>query len=444
MAGIMIAGTKSGCGKTAVSTALMGALEKVSPFKTGPDYIDPMFHKFITGRNSYNLDIRLHGEEIVKYLYNKHSSEDRISVIEGVMGLYDGYGDELDNCSSAHLARIIGIPVILVVSGEGSSTSVAAEVLGFQEFDRRVNIAGVIVNKVSGEKHYEMIKSGVERYTGVECLGYMVSDKESVIEERHLGLMQSMEIADLNKKLERLKEQALKNINLKRVKEIANQAKCVNSSFEIPKEILEVGKGKKIAVARDEAFSFYYDDNLELLKEMGFELVEFSPIKSKTLPENIDIIYFGGGYPEVYAEKLSANREIMEEIREKSKQGVKIYGECGGFIYLAKKLKITDGKEFDMCGIFDIDIEMKDRLNIKRFGYVELEDKTGFKIRAHEFHYSDIARCSEENAIFKVGKGNGVEWRCCYKKNSTIGGYPHIHFYSNLEIIEKIFISDYK
>lgn len=433
MKGFVLAGTRSGIGKTTVSMGLMAVFEDVAPFKVGPDYIDPSFHKFITGNKSYNLDLFLMGEDGVKYSFEKHRKE--ISIVEGVMGLYDGLGNSLDNYSTAHLSRVLNLPVILVVDAAGKSTSIAAEILGYKNLDARVNIAGVIINKVNNEKLYEMLKEAIENYTGITCLGYLKKDENLGISSRHLGLLQADEVEDLKEKKEILKEEIRKTIDLKRIEEIANLEKS-EKNIDIFKNIENLYQGLKVGVARDRAFSFYYEDNLELLQRMGIEIIEFSPIKDKKIPE-VDMLYFGGGYPENYLEELSNNKEFLNALKCFYESGGYIYGECGGFMYLSQGIKTLDGKNYPMAQLLDCSIKMTGRLFASRFGYVDITfDNLGGK--AHEFHYSTIDEVGSDERVFKVKKSDGREWLCGYKNKNLIAGYPHLHFFKNLEILKQI------
>lgn len=435
---ILIAGTSSGAGKTTISTAIMGALENVAPFKVGPDYIDPKFHEFITKNPSTNLDLYMTGEESVEYVFYKNSKGKNISVVEGVMGLYDGLSHELDNYSSAHLSRVLDIPIILVVNGKGSSTSIAATVLGFKNLDPRINIGGVILNNVGSEKLYNLLREGVERYTDIPCVGYFPKDDRVSIGERHLGLQQASEVENLNKKLEILKEMAKKYLDLDKILEIADDGKEIKEIENPAKGLKDKFKGKRVGVAKDLGFSFYYSENLKLMKYTGMELIEFSPINDSKLPSNLDYIYLGGGYPEIFSKELYNNKSMVEDIKIASKK-IPIYGECGGFMYLTKGIKQLNGEFDPMCGLLDIKVEMKPRLNIKRFGYIEYETEDGAKGRCHEFHYSDIYDINEKSTYFNLKKANGKHWKCGYKKDKIIAGYPHINFYGNLDLFVKLF-----
>ena len=433
MKGFMIAGVSSGIGKTTVSMGLMSLFENVSPFKVGPDYIDTTFHQFVTGNKSYNLDLFMMGEEGVKYSFYKHHKG--ISIVEGVMGLYDGIDHSLDNNSSAHLARVLDLPVILIVSGGGKSTSIAAEVLGYKMLDSRVKIASVIINRTT-EAMYKHYKEAIEKYTGVECIGYLPKDESLSVSSRHLGLLQAEEIDGLREKSKHLKEILQKTIDVERLLEIAElgEKDGIKNPFE---ELKDKYKGLKVGIAKDKAFSFYYNDNLELMEDLGMELIPFSPMSDKEIPE-VDLLYFGGGYPENYAKELSSNIEMIESIREYHQKGGKIYGECGGFMYLTSRIKLLDGKYFPMCDIIKCSVEMRDKLDISRFGYISLYEKEKTLGRGHEFHYSKISDIKDDSREYRAVKPNGKEWACVFKEKNCRAGYPHIHFFKSLDYLYEI------
>ena len=444
MKAFMLAGVSSGIGKTTISMALMSAFANVSPFKVGPDYIDPGFHEFITNNKSYNLDLYMMGEQGVRYSFYKHHKD--ISIVEGVMGLYDGIDNSLDNNSSAHVARFLGIPVILVVDGVGKSTSIAAQILGYKMLDPRVNIAGVIINKVSSEKTYAIFKEAIEKYTSVKCLGFIEKNEALNISSRHLGLLQADEVEDLRDKLFILKNLVLKNIDLEALEKIATEeTRTINidkDEIEYPlylSSLKDKHKGKVIAIARDRAFSFYYNDNIEFLEYMGFKLRYFSPIKDSKIPE-CDAIYLGGGYPENFAEELSNNKEMIESIRENYEQGKNILAECGGFMYLSNGIEQTDGKIFKMCGLVPCVVNMTNRLDISRFGYISINNKNDSEIaRGHEFHYSKLKAVLEDTRKFKAVKKDGRTWECIFNEKNLYAGYPHLHFFGSYKFIEEVF-----
>lgn len=433
MRGFLLGGTNSGIGKTTLSMGLMSCFDNVIPFKAGPDYIDGKFHEYVTGNKSYNLDYFLMGEEGIKNVFAEKSQKNSVSIIEGVMGLYDGMNNSLDNGSSAHISRILNLPVILVADGTGKSTSIAAQIMGYQNFDKRVNIVGVIINRVSSEKTYDILKEAVEKYCNIKCFGYVPKFNDIEISSRHLGLIQADEIKNLKEKTEKLKREIQKTVDIEEI------YKCIEFE-EIKKNISDNLKRKysgiKIGIAKDEAFSFYYNDNLEFLEELGAELKYFSPIHDEKIPEDIHMLYFGGGYPENYAFELSENISMKKSIQDfYNKNGI-IYGECGGYIYLSKSLTDTAGKKYRFVGLADDEIEMTDRLNVKRFGYINVTYK-GLHGKAHEFHYSKLKNenLNIEERAFKIEKPDSRKWECGFEKKNLLCGYPHLYFRGSTEII---------
>ncbi len=432
MKGFLIAGTKSGIGKTTVSMGLMSCFSDVSPFKVGPDYIDGKFHEYVTGNKSYNLDFFLMGEDGVRESFLKHHKN--FSIAEGVMGLYDGIDNSLDNGSSAHISRILNLPVILIVDGTGRSTSIAAEIMGYQNFDKRVNIIGVIINKISSEKTYEILKEAVEKYCKIKCFGYIPKIENISLSSRHLGLVEAYEVQDLKEKIEVLKKEFQKTIDIKAIYETAE----INLSYKLKNifsDFKDRYKNIKIGIAKDNAFSFYYNDNIEFLENLGAEIKYFSPLKDEKIPDDVDMLYFGGGYPENYASELENNISMINSIKDfYNKNGV-IYGECGGFIYLSKKLITLDGREYNFVNLTENIIEMKNRLDIGRFGYINIRYRENLCGKGHEFHYSRIKEEGKEKKEFKIEKPNGRKWECGYSSKNLLCGYPHIHFFKSSDII---------
>lgn len=436
---ILIAGTSSGVGKTTISLGIMQALTKrnlkVQPYKVGPDYIDPSYHTFITGRDSRNLDSYMLDDEKIKYIVNKSSKDADVSIVEGVMGLYDGFGIDLDCCTSSYTSKILKAPVILVINGKAMAASAAAVVLGYKELDKNVNLKGVIVNNVKTQGHYELIKESVEKYCGVEVLGYFPTNDKFSLESRHLGLVPSVEIDSLKEKFNNLGEEIEKYIDIDRILEIADSEE-VDSTFNlngIPK--LE---GKKIAVAYDKAFNFYYKENLELLEQMGLEIIKFSPLKDICIPK-ADCVYIGGGFPEIFAKELDENESMRRSIKEAHNKGTPIYAECGGLMYLGEKLIDSENNTFNMVGIFKGTSEMTKSL--RRFGYCDgiakidtILSKEGDLIQGHEFHHS-IFKTEEPCAYTMQKRREGKvidEWEGGYSKGNTLATYLHTHFYNNL------------
>lgn len=439
---IVIAGTNSGCGKTTLSTGIMAALVKrglrVQPFKVGPDYIDPMFHTFITGRHSRNLDSWMLGEDTVAYLLQKNAADADIAVIEGVMGLYDGFGGNSAEGSTAHVSKIINAPVILVVNGDGMSLSAAALIRGYADFDRDVNIKGVIINNINSDGHFQLLKDVIEENTGLAAVGYLRSMDEYRLPDRHLGLVTSAEIEDLKEKINILSGQIEKTIDLDKLIAISKEAGSLKDVE--PPVRLEQGIKARIGVASDKAFCFYYRDGLDLLEMAGAELVYFSPVKDDRLPEGIDGLYIGGGYPEVWAEELQNNTAMKEDIKRVIQRGLPAYAECGGLMYLSESITNLDGKTFEMVGLIPGRSEMT--TSLKRFGYIDVEieednvvSKAGGRIRGHEFHYSATAVEHTVPTCYKVVKSRRnrepVTWRCGFKVRNLLAGYPHLHFWAN-------------
>lgn len=441
---ILIAGTNSGVGKTTISLGIMQALTKrnlkVQPYKVGPDYIDPSYHTFITGRDSRNLDSYMLDDEKIKYIFKNASKDADISVIEGVMGLYDGFGIDLNSCTSSYTSKILKSPVILVINGKAMSSSAAAMVLGYKELDKEVNIKGVIVNNVKTKNHYELIKESIEKYCNVEVLGYFPPNEKFKLDSRHLGLVPSVEIEALTEKFNDLGSEIEKYINIDRLIEIS-ESKEIETSFELNE--LPKFKNKSIAVAYDKAFNFYYKENLELLNQMNIEIKTFSPLYDEIVPK-ADCIYIGGGFPEVFAKELGINKKMRESIKKAHENNVPIYAECGGLMYLGEKLLDLDGNEYEMVGIFEGISKMTKSL--KRFGYCDgiakvdtVFSNKGDIIKGHEFHHSEFN--SNEECSYKMVKkrGNKIvdEWYGGYSKGNTLATYLHTHFYNNLDSIIK-------
>ncbi len=441
MNSIMIAGAASGVGKTTISLGIMAAFSnrgnRVVPFKVGPDYIDPGFHKFVTNNPSYNLDSWMIKEETLEYLFRRNLREGDIGIVEGVMGLYDGFGIDKDNGSSAHVSKILDIPVVLVINARGMSSSAAAMILGYKLYDTEVDIKGVILNQVSGEAHYELLKGVIERDVGVECLGYLPSNLDISLNSRHLGLIPAEEVDNLRKKTNELADLVERYVDLDKLEKIS---KYDNNIKDIKNPISRFNdrfKGLRIGVARDKAFSFYYEDNFKLMKELGIEIVEFSPLNDKDIPSNIDGLYMGGGFPEVFGNQLQENKMFRENLRRHLEEGLPAYAECGALMYLTEGITDLDGEYFEMVGFFHTSSKMTKRL--QKFGYVEVDFDRTVKTKAHEFHRSLVKE--DENSKYKYvvkkirnGKVTS-KWKCGLVKENTLAAYAHIHFYSNPEFI---------
>ncbi len=442
---IVLAGTQSGVGKTTISLGIMGALKKrglsIKPFKVGPDYIDPQFHSFITGVPSRNLDSYLLAERVLQGLFQKNTDDGDIAVIEGVMGLYDGYGTKGDTGSTAHVAKLVKAPVILIINGGGISTSAAAIALGYKLFDPDVNICGVIINQLSGEKHYQLLKGPIEERTGLKCLGYLKKNNDIRLESRHLGLVPTQEVYALREKLEAAIAMVEETIDLEGLINIAYGAEALPPiALTVPPLKQEI----RLAYAYDKAFNFYYQDNLDLLRAAGATLIPFSPLADKELPSDIHGIYIGGGFPEVFGEELQDNKALREALLRLAIGGIPIFAECGGYMYLTKGIKDLQGRLYEMVGVFEGIAAMTARL--QRFGYNQasiIENSTYVKdigeIRGHEFHRSIVVPQGVKPlyAIKKQRDGEVIDaWYCGQARYNVLGGFPHFHFYSNLKLPE--------
>lgn len=435
MKGIMIAGTNSGVGKTTISLGIMKALTNrgvnVAPFKVGPDYIDPKFHEFVTGNSSYNLDSYLLDEKKVKYLFHENLKGKDIAIIEGVMGLYDGFGTEKDNASSSHIAKILKVPIMLVVDGRGMSLSLAALISGYKNFDKDIDIKGVIINNVSSEMHYELLKTIVEKENNIPCIGYLPKDLDISLKSRHLGLIPAEEVEELDEKAEKLSKIIEKTIDLDKILEISKMEDIkVKNPINITKEY-----DLNIGIFKDKAFNFYYRDNLDLLKKLGITLIPISPLKDEKVP-SVDALYIGGGFPEVFKKELEKNKSFRIDLKKQLESGLPCYAECGGLMYLTNLICDLDNKKSEMVGFIDTDSHMTKRL--QRFGYIEIDFK-GININAHEFHRSMIDENEKIDYLYDISKKREgkvyKKWKCGINKKNTLAGYPHIHFYSNIDFL---------
>lgn len=448
---LIIAGVSSGVGKTTISVGIMRALmrkgRKVIPFKTGPDYIDTGFHRAATGRASVNLDLWMTGEANTRFIYQMHRNEGDFAVIEGVMGLYDGLGDNQSTGSTSHLSKVINAPVILIMDGSHIAASAAAVVLGFKEYDKNVKIRGVIVNNVSSEYHYRLIEEAITKTTGIPCLGYLPNNPRLTVASRHLGLFQDQEIDDIEDFMEEAATHISEHIDMNLLEKIAAEDEDQEDRLPDPVDprasLENICKGMKIGVARDDAFSFYYEDNIRLLEYMGFEIKWFSPLHDSCLPDHLDAIYLGGGYPELHGEALSGNRSFLDSLKDALDNGVPAYAECGGYMYLTEGIKDAEGKFHQLTGFFQGQCMMTQSL--QRFGYAEVKTSSGLSFRGHEFHHSKWTGPSDTPLSLSLNKakelGNPVSWRCGQQKANAHGAYVHIHFYSNLNAVEEM-ISD--
>lgn len=436
----LIGATSSGCGKTTITLGLLRALARrglsVQPFKVGPDYIDTGWHQQVSGVASRNLDAFMLPDDILKSLFYHHSARADVSIIEGVMGLFDGYGLDPHHCSSAGVARTLDCPVILIVDGKAVSTSAAATVLGFHQFDPALRLAGVIVNRVNSDGHYQLLKQAIEHYTGVPVLGRVPVIESVALPSRHLGLVTAHEARDqvLEAQWNALADAMEQHLDLDALLALADLATCSSVSPLYPAELTGYGEGLTLALAEDEAFNFYYPDNLELLEQCGVQIVRFSPLRDQALPA-CQMVYLGGGYPELHGETLCANHAMRIALYDAHRRGVAIYAECGGLMYLGESLTDASGACWPMVGVLPGESHMTSSL--KRFGYCEATALTdtllasaGETLHGHEFHYSDFSGGSAfAFALCKERDGEvQASWQGGYQLGNTLASYLHVHF----------------
>lgn len=429
MKGFMIAGVRSGCGKTTVTCAVLAAFRargiKAASFKCGPDYIDPMFHRVMTGAPAYNLDSFFCGEDTIRYLLDRGSSGCDISVAEGVMGFYDGAE------GSAHsVSQITGMPVVLVIDCKGMSDSIGAVMSGFLSYRRPNNIAGFIFDRLP-----ERLAPLAERLCGELGTGYFgfMPQTTVTLESRHLGLVTAAEVEGIGKKLSALGALAEKHILLDRLLGLEVRL----PGFAAP-QIPKIGCSPVIAVARDRAFCFIYEESISLLEEMGCTVIYFSPLEDSAAPD-ADGLILCGGYPELYADRLSANRPMLDDIRYRISSGMPVIAECGGFMYLHERLTTDSGESFEMAGLIKGDAYPAGRLG--RFGYVTMtamQDclvcEKGGSLKSHEFHYFDSSSCGEG---FTAVKSDGRQWQCAHTSESMYAGFPHLYLWSDIGAAER-------
>ena len=424
---IMISGVSSGCGKTTVVCAVLQALVnrglKTGAFKCGPDYIDPMFHSRIIGAKSANLDLHFFSENTLRFLLAKNAAGCDVSVIEGAMGFYDGAGLTTWKTSAYELALVTKTPVVLVVNARGAALSVLAVIEGFLRFRPESGIRGVILNQCTAMT-YASLSAAIEERFGIRCFGFLPRLDECVLESRHLGLITADEVTDLQEKLRKLAAEAEKTLDFAALLEIARNAPPLDFT---PPVLPEAGAPVRIGVARDRAFCFYYEDSLDLLRQLGAELVPFSPLADEKLPDGVQGLYLGGGYPELYAARLEENHTLRRQIREAVHTGMPCIAECGGFMYLTQAIA---GRA--MVGA--LPGECFDTGKLTRFGYITAtarEDnllcRAGEQVPMHEFHHWDTPQPGD---AFGAEKPSGKQWRCAYATDTLYAGFPHFHFYA--------------
>lgn len=429
---IMLAATKSGSGKTLITSAFLEEMKersrKVQAFKCGPDYIDPKFHEKVTGVPCVNLDTWFTDHRKTRELFCEHVSETGadLAVIEGVMGLYDGLGGTQKEGSSYDLAVALQCPILLIIDAKGMGLSMEAEISGFLSMDTEHLIRGVILNRTS-KAFCKIMKQRIEADLPVRVAGCFPEDKSLHLDSRHLGLMLPGEVEELQEMERRAAENLREAADLDMIQSIAEGA----PAMRYKKTVLTTRPVScRIGVAMDEAFDFYYEDNLRLLEKMGAEIVPLSPIRDSSLPKGIDGLYLGGGYPELYARQLSENTSMRGEIRAAVSEGLPTIAECGGFMYLHDKIRLPDGAEYPLAGIVHGTCFYAGHL--VRFGYMELREKEpnflqkGESIRGHEFHYYD-SDCNGDGckALKPV---SGRTWDCVHETDHSFFGFPHLYW----------------
>ena len=469
---IMIAAPKSGSGKTTITCGLLQILrdrgENLSSCKCGPDYIDPMFHRQVLGVPARNLDTFFTGEEQTRELFLQGRSDGDLVIMEGVMGLYDGLGGIREEGSSYHLAKVTNTPIVLAVDAKGMGKSVIPLVAGFLAYDEAHLIKGVIFNRMSAA-YYEILKPLAEEELGIEVLGYFPENKTLQIASRHLGLLLPNELEDLKGQIQTAAQKLRETVDIGKLLQIAENAEplavdafnaekgygndmsaesnCAasihvadNKSGEHTRQHEKQSTGKpRIAVARDEAFCFYYEENLRMLEQAGAELVFFSPIHDIVLPENIHGLLLGGGYPEIYAKQLSQNVAMRTAVKEAVLNGLPTVAECGGFLYLHTTLTDREGHSYPMAGV--LPGRCFDTGKLVRFGYIELEEKCGYflpqgsRIRGHEFHYYDSEDNGTDCTAYKPTTGRN--YACTHTGENYWYGFPHLYYPSCPEFVRK-------
>mgnify|MGYP000993950325 CR=1 FL=1 len=436
---LMVSGERSGVGKSTITVGIIAALNErgldVQPFKTGPDFLDPMHHNEVTERRSRNLDTWMF-PGWVPYSFQSASAGADVSLVEGVMGLFDGFDGRSEEGSSAHLSKVLHCPVILVVDASATSRSAGALVKGFKTFDEETSVMGVIFNRVGGRRHLDMVEDSIQGL-GLVSLGGIPKNKDIALESRHLGLVPAKEM-DNTARYEGIRSLVEDNLDLDLMLEIASNAPSWDEVRESP---LDAMGQFRLGHARDDSFNFYYQDNLDIMRSLGADIVEFSPTAGD-LPA-ADGYYFGGGYPELHLDELAANNSMKEALAEKVQEDVPVYAECGGMMYLCKSVKGQDGLSRDMTGVFDATVEMTPRL--QALGYVEATcvndcvlSPAGGTVRGHVFHYSRVASHSGERFSYRLSKDKGIDGAADgFTKNNALASYLHLHFGSELRFAEE-------
>lgn len=433
---LVFAGTASGVGKTTVAMAVIAAFTgrglTVAPFKAGPDYIDPTFHALAAGRPCRNLDGWILPHENLRALFARASTNADLSIVEGVMGLFDGRNEAGESGSTAELAKLLQAPVVLVLDVGKQARSAAATARGFQAFDPAVPLAGFVLNRVGSERHARLVRREVEAATGLPVLGVLPKSAKVALPERHLGLVPTQELGRAQEVLGQLSELAGQHLDLDGLLAAARQAGpiLVETPELFPSEPLKsVNSG--LAVARDEAFSFYYEDNLDLLAAFGARLLPFSPLRDAALPPDTGGLYLGGGFPELFAARLAANGALLADVRRAAADGMPIYAECGGLMYLAEALTDFEGSRHRMAGLLPCEVAMTDRRTA--LGYVRLRTQRNTllcpaktELRGHEFHWSRLSAGGEQANAYEIIEPSPRSEG--FANGNVLASYVHLHF----------------
>ncbi|MEA4965430.1 MAG: cobyrinate a,c-diamide synthase [Oscillospiraceae bacterium] len=421
----------SGSGKTTVACGILLALRnrglRVASFKCGPDYIDPMFHASVLGEPSRNLDPFFTEEETLRALFCRAAADADVSLIEGVMGYYDGIA-ATDRASTYEVAAETETPAVLVLPVRGMGLSAAAMAQGYCRFREKSRIAAILLNRAAPSIYGEM-KEQIEAACGVPVCGYLPENPGLTLQSRHLGLLLPGEVTQLQDRLAALAAQVERTVDLDLLLRLASAAPPLRAALPtLPK-----GEKVRIAVARDEAFCFYYADNLQLLEDLGAELVSFSPLRDSALPEGCAGLLLGGGYPELHGEALAGNERMLDAVRSAIAAGMPTIAECGGFLYLHETMETADGKTFPLCGV--LPGRCWDTGKLRRFGYVSLEGRgpsvlgENARLRGHEFHYFESSCPGGDFRAVKPVRG--TVWDCIHSEKNLLCGFPHLYFYSN-------------
>jgi cobyrinic acid a,c-diamide synthase len=438
---LLVSGAASGVGKTTVALAIMAGLRRrglaVQPFKCGPDFLDTGHHTRICGRKARNLDTWMLSEEANQCVLQNAASGADVLVAEGMMGLFDGKSGNTETGSTAEIAKLLKLPVVLVVDASKTARSIAAVVLGFEMFDPELRLAGVILNRVATERHYDMLRAAIETSCKTRILGWLPRDPAIAIPERHLGLQGAAEAAvEDGAAIDTLAALAEKYLDLHSLSNFQCGLDLTETRVAERKES-PLAEGVRIGVPSDHAFSFYYEDNLDLLREQGAEIVRFSPLHDRCLPAGLDALYLGGGYPELHAERLGSNRQMIEDVRAFAVSGRPIYAECGGMIYLSESLKTTAGVTYAMANVLPLTIQMTGKL--VRFGYVTVEfakdcllGVKGTTVRGHSFHYSSIVTRGDIAKSYHLQYSmSGKEELEGFQQGNVLASYVHLHLRAN-------------